>query len=87
MNLAFLSSWIFDYHCNMGGNVTYDRKVMGDEHVSQPHGILQIHHQIENLCLNGYIQCRYWLIACTGRNLELTNVGTEHQVACVLYEE
>ena len=32
-------------------------------------------------------RCPYATEKCTGRNLELTNVGTEHQVACVLYEE
>ena len=32
-------------------------------------------------------RCPYATEKCTGRNLELTNVGPEHQVACVLYEE
>lgn len=32
-------------------------------------------------------RCPYATEKCTGRNLELTNVGSEHQVACVLYEE
>lgn len=32
-------------------------------------------------------RCPYATEKCTGRNLELTQVGPEHQVACVLYEE
>lgn len=32
-------------------------------------------------------RCPYATEKCTGRNLELTDVGPEHQVACVLYEE
>lgn len=32
-------------------------------------------------------RCPYATEKCTGRNLDLTDVGPEHQVACVLYEE
>lgn len=32
-------------------------------------------------------RCPYASEKCTGRNLSLTEVGQEHQVACVLYEE
>ena len=32
-------------------------------------------------------RCPYATEKCTGRNLELTQVGPEHQVACVLYED
>jgi len=32
-------------------------------------------------------RCPYATEKCTAKNLELTQVGPEHQVACVLYEE
>ncbi|MCY1371000.1 hypothetical protein D9M69_581250 [compost metagenome] len=42
----------------MGGNVAYHRQVVGDEHIGGVELLLQIHEQVEYLCLNRHVQCR-----------------------------
>ena len=41
----------------------HDRQVMGDEHVGQAHLLLQVFHQVQDLCLDGHVQRRYRLVA------------------------
>ena len=44
-------------------DVADHRKVMGDEQISQPHFLLQVFQKIDDLRLNGNIQCRDRFIA------------------------
>ena len=43
-------------------NMTDNRHIMRDKHIGDAQLILQIHQQVENLRLNGDVQCRYRLI-------------------------
>ena len=45
------------------GNVFHNAHVMRNEHVSQVELILQILHQVQNLCLNGNVKRGNRLIA------------------------
>ena len=50
------------HNTNTIGNMFYHGKVMGDEEVGQTQLFLKLDQQIDNLRLNGNIQCRYRLI-------------------------
>ena len=44
------------HHHHFIRNVLHDRQVMGDEHIRQPHILLQIHHQVQHLRTNRHVQ-------------------------------
>ena len=48
---------------NLIGNMLYYRQIMCDKQIGKISLLLQILHQIQDLCLNGNIKCRYRLIA------------------------
>ena len=45
------------------GNVTHHQQIMGNEQIGQTHLILQLVKHIDDLCLNGHVQCGHRLIA------------------------
>ena len=42
--------------------VSHHRQVMGDKQHRQVQFVLQIFQQIDDLCLDGYVQCGNWLV-------------------------
>ena len=45
------------HHADPVGDPTHDAKVMGDEKQAHAFALFQLHQQVEDLCLNGDVQC------------------------------
>ena len=54
------------------GNVAHDAQVVRDKQIGQAQRLLQVLQQIENLGLDGHVQCRHRLVGHDQR-------GVEHQ--------
>ncbi|KAG1531067.1 hypothetical protein G6F50_016918 [Rhizopus delemar] len=51
------------HHRHAVGHVAHDRQVVADEHVRQAEFLLQVAHQVQDLRLDGYVQCGGGLVA------------------------
>ena len=68
------------HHHDIGTDMPHHTQIVGDEHIGQALFILQIHQQVEDLCLNGDIKGGYGLVTddelrincqCTGQPYSL----------------
>ncbi|MNV35668.1 hypothetical protein D3C71_1271200 [compost metagenome] len=75
------------HHHHVIGNVLHHRQVVGDEHVGGVELLLQVHEQVQHLCLNRYVQRRGRLIRdqhfrlehhCSGQGDPLALTAGEH---------
>ena len=57
------------------------RKIVGDEHVGQPHLVLDIHQKVENLGLNRDIERRNRLVADDKLRIEREGAGDADSLA------
>ena len=46
------------HHHHPVAHVTYDVEIVADEDIGQPKGFLEIEKQVENLGLDGFVECR-----------------------------
>src|SRR5579863_4513101 len=50
------------HHCYTVADVFHNREVVGHKQVSEAEFPLQFFQQVQHLCLDGYVERRYWLV-------------------------
>ena len=50
------------HHDDLVGHVLHDRKIVADEEIGEPHPLLQLHQQVQDLALDREIQRRHRLV-------------------------
>ncbi len=51
------------HHPDTSADVVDDSEIVGNEQIREIELVLQIHQQIDDLCLDRYVQCRNRLVA------------------------